>query len=43
VILAGSLAVIRILDFYGAQELVVSLSGLLEGILVAHLEGEDND
>jgi exopolyphosphatase/guanosine-5'-triphosphate,3'-diphosphate pyrophosphatase len=43
VILAGCLAVIKILHFYGAQELAVSFSDLLEGILFAHLEGEDND
>ena len=43
VILAGSLAVIGILDFKGAKESVVSLSDLLEGVLVTHIEGEDND
>lgn len=43
VILAGCLATIRILHFCRAQKLTVSLSDLLEGILIKHLLGEGND
>jgi exopolyphosphatase/guanosine-5'-triphosphate,3'-diphosphate pyrophosphatase len=43
VILAGCLTVIRILCFFKSLQLKVSLSDLLEGILVDKLEGEGND
>ena len=42
IILAGSLIVIRILHFLKAFQLTVSLSDLLEGILINHFWGEDN-
>ena len=42
VILAGSLVVMRILYFFKSLQLTVSLSDLLEGILIDHLEGEEN-
>jgi len=42
IILAGSLVVIRILHFLKAFQLTVSLSDLLEGILINHFEGESN-
>lgn len=38
VILAGAAVVIRLFDFFSAQVLTVSLSDLLEGLLVEHLE-----
>lgn len=39
VIVAGCMAVIRILHFFKSPHMVVSLSDLLEGILVEYLEG----
>jgi len=39
VILAGSLVVMRILHFFKASEMLVSLSDLLEGILIDRLSG----
>ncbi len=38
VILAGTTIVMRVLDIFGAQTLTVSLSDLLEGLLVEYLE-----
>ena len=43
VMVAGSLAAIRILHFCGAHHMTVSLSDLLEGIVIKHLTGERND
>ncbi len=43
VILAGCLTVIRILYFFKSLQLKVSLSDLLEGILLESSEGEGND
>jgi exopolyphosphatase/pppGpp-phosphohydrolase len=43
IILAGSLVVIRILHFLKAIQLTVSLSDLLEGILINHFKGENNN
>ncbi len=43
VILAGCLTVIRILYFFKSLQLKVSLSDLLEGILIESSEGEGND
>jgi len=43
VILAGCLTVIRILYFFKSLQLKVSMSDLLEGILVEKLEGERNE
>ena len=40
VILAGCMVVIRILHFFKSLQLVVSLSDLLEGIMIAYLKGE---
>ena len=42
IVLAGSLVVIRILHFLKALELTVSMSDLLEGILIDNTEGEYN-
>jgi exopolyphosphatase/guanosine-5'-triphosphate,3'-diphosphate pyrophosphatase len=41
VILAGVMVVLRILHFFRSQQMTVSLSDLLEGILVAYLRGEE--
>lgn len=38
VILAGTLAVMKILEFLDSRELVVSLSGMLEGLIIDHLK-----
>ena len=43
VILAGSLVVIRLLHFFRVNELAVSLSDLLEGILIHCQEGDKNE
>ena len=43
VVLAGCLTVIRILYFFKSLQLKVSMSDLLEGILVEKLEGERNE
>ena len=42
IVLAGSLVVIRILHYLKALELTVSMSGLLEGILIDNTEGVYN-
>ena len=42
VILAGCLAVIRILHYFGSSQLTASMSDLLEGILIDYIEGEGN-
>lgn len=42
VILAGCIAVIRILYFFGSLQVTVSMSDLLEGILIRYAEGEKN-
>ena len=42
IVLAGSLVVIRILCFLQTRQLTVSLSDLLEGILINHSKGESN-
>ena len=43
VIPAGTLAVIRIVHHYGASELSVCLSDILEGLLITYLEGEGHE
>jgi len=42
VIPAGCMVVIRILHFFKSLQIVVSLSDLLEGIVIAYLKGEEN-
>jgi exopolyphosphatase/guanosine-5'-triphosphate,3'-diphosphate pyrophosphatase len=42
VILPGSLMVMKIMDYFWKDEMVVSYSDLLEGILIQHAEGEGN-
>jgi exopolyphosphatase/guanosine-5'-triphosphate,3'-diphosphate pyrophosphatase len=43
VILAGIMVVIRILHFFKGQELMVSLSDLLEGLILDHLKENENE
>lgn len=43
VIPAGCLSVIRILRFFKSQTMVVCLSDLLEGIIIAYLKGEKDE
>jgi exopolyphosphatase / guanosine-5'-triphosphate,3'-diphosphate pyrophosphatase len=43
VIIAGALAVTRIMHFVNAEELAVSYSDILEGILISYFLGEDNE
>jgi exopolyphosphatase/guanosine-5'-triphosphate,3'-diphosphate pyrophosphatase len=43
VILAGSVVVIRILHLFGSLQMAVSLSDLLEGLLIVNLEGEGHE
>lgn len=42
VILAGSLVVLRVLHSLGSSRMTVSLSDLLEGILINYIEGDEN-
>ncbi len=42
IILAGSLMVMKIMDYFAKHEIIVSYSDLLEGILINHMEGEKN-
>ena len=43
VILAGALAVARIMHFFNSMEMTVSYSDILEGILISYILGEDNE
>jgi exopolyphosphatase/pppGpp-phosphohydrolase len=40
--LAGALVVAKIMDYFEKDEIIVSYSDLLEGILIHHMEGEKN-
>ena len=42
VIMAGTMVVIRILNYFRSVLMKVSLSDLLEGILITYLEGEED-
>jgi exopolyphosphatase/guanosine-5'-triphosphate,3'-diphosphate pyrophosphatase len=42
IILAGALVVAKIMDYFEKDEIIVSYSDLLEGILIHHMEGEKN-
>ena len=42
IILAGSLMVMKIMDYFEKYEIIISYSDLLEGILINHMEGEKN-
>jgi exopolyphosphatase / guanosine-5'-triphosphate,3'-diphosphate pyrophosphatase len=43
VILAGALAISRIIQFFNLTEISVSYSDILEGIIISYIPGEDND
>ncbi len=43
VILAGIMVVMRIMHFFKSMQMTASLSDILEGILVAYLQGEENE
>jgi exopolyphosphatase/guanosine-5'-triphosphate,3'-diphosphate pyrophosphatase len=43
VILAGTLTVLRIVEYFGARQMVVSMWDLLEGLLIEHLEGGQHE
>lgn len=43
VIIAGTLLVSRIMDFFHSKEMTVSYSDILEGILISYIMGEDNE
>ena len=40
IILPGTLLVMKFMDYFGKDEIIVSYSDLLEGILIQHVEGE---
>ena len=42
IILAGTLMVIKIMDYFEKNEIIISYSDLLEGILLHYMEGEKN-
>ena len=42
IILAGSLMVMKIMDYFEKYEIITSYSDLLEGILIDYMEGEKN-
>ena len=43
IILPGTLMVMKFMDYFGKDEIIVSHSDLLEGILIQHVEGERDD
>jgi len=43
VILAGTLAVMTIIEFFKTDNLTVSYSDILEGLIISHLEGEKDE
>jgi len=43
VILAGSVAILRILKYFNSPELLVSLSDILEGLIIDHLKENENE
>jgi exopolyphosphatase / guanosine-5'-triphosphate,3'-diphosphate pyrophosphatase len=43
VILAGTLAILRIMHFFNSTGISVSYSDILEGILISYILGEDNE
>jgi len=42
IILAGTLMVMKIMDYFGKDEIIISYSDLLEGILIDYMEGDEN-
>jgi hypothetical protein len=43
VTLSGTLAVLGTMHFYRVPEMLLNLAGFLEGRLIAHLEGGENE
>jgi len=43
VILAGTVAVLTIMEFFNSNQLTVSYSDILEGLILSYLEGEKNE
>jgi exopolyphosphatase/guanosine-5'-triphosphate,3'-diphosphate pyrophosphatase len=39
IILPGTLIIVKFMDYFGKDEIIVSYSDLLEGILIQHTEG----
>jgi exopolyphosphatase/guanosine-5'-triphosphate,3'-diphosphate pyrophosphatase len=39
IILSGTLIVLKLMDYFGKDEIIISYSDLLEGILIQHMEG----
>jgi exopolyphosphatase/guanosine-5'-triphosphate,3'-diphosphate pyrophosphatase len=42
IIVAGSLAVVKVMEYFDVDEIRVSYSDILEGILIDHIEGVTN-
>ena len=42
IVVAGTIIVIKIMDYFEKDEIIVSYSDLLEGILLHYMEGEEN-
>jgi len=40
IILPGTLLIMKLMDYFGKDEIIVSYSDLLEGILIQRMEGE---
>ena len=43
IILPGTLLIMKLMDYFGKDEIIVSYSDLLDGILIQHVEGERDD
>jgi exopolyphosphatase/guanosine-5'-triphosphate,3'-diphosphate pyrophosphatase len=43
IILAGSFVVMKIMDYFKKNEIIVSYSDILEGVLLHYMEGENNE
>ena len=43
IILAGSMAILRVLKYFNSHELFVSLSDILEGLIIDHLKENENE
>jgi exopolyphosphatase/guanosine-5'-triphosphate,3'-diphosphate pyrophosphatase len=42
IVLAGTLMVMKIMDYFDKDEIISSYSDLLEGLLLHYMEGENN-
>ena len=41
-ILPGTLAVLKLMDYFEKDDIIISYTDLLEGILIQHMEGENH-